>query len=118
MRCQSTQYRHSDGVPSYRLNGGLTKTALEILVDYAYTAQMEVPDALVKDVYLAASQLRIDNVVNECARHLVEELCADSCIETRSLPRITKNRGFVTAVDSFIHREVCTTIDTSMNFEL
>lgn len=100
------------------MNGGLTKTALEILVDYAYTAQMEVPDALVKDVYLAASQLRIDNVVNECARHLVEELCADSCIETRSLPRITKNRGFVTAVDSFIHREVCTAIDTTMNFEL
>lgn len=80
--------------------------ALEILVEYAYTAQLEVPDALVKDVYLAASQLRIDSVVNECARHLVEELCADSCIETRSLPGITKNRCFVAAVDGFISREV------------
>lgn len=80
--------------------------ALEILVEYAYTAQLDVPDALVKDVYLAASQLRIDSVVNECARHLVEELCADSCIETRSLPGITKNRSFATAVDDFISREV------------
>lgn len=106
MTFQSTQYRHSDGVPSYRLNGGLTKVALEILVEYAYTAQLEVPDALVKDVYLAATQLRIDSVVNECARHFVEELCADSSIETRSLPGITKNRCFVAAVDDFISREV------------
>lgn len=93
-------------MPSYRLNGGLTKMALEILVEYAYTAQLEVPDALVKDVYLAAWQLRIDNIVNECARHLVDELCADSCIETRSLPGINKNKTFVLSVDAFISKEV------------
>lgn len=80
--------------------------ALEILVEYAYTGQLEVPDVLVKDVYLAATQLRIDSVVNQCARHLVDELCADSCIETRSLPGIMKNRTFVATVDEFINREV------------
>lgn len=103
---QTTQYRRSDGIPSYRLNGRLTKMALEILVEYAYTGQLEVPDVLVKDVYLAATQLRIDTVVNQCAGHLVEELCADSSIETRSLPGIARNRTFVTAVDEFIAREV------------
>ena len=76
-------------------------------MEYAYTAQLEVPDVLVKDVYLAAWQLRIDNIVNECARHLVDELCADSSIETRSLPGINRNRSFVQAVDSFIAKEVC-----------
>lgn len=100
------QYRHSDGIPSYRLNGGLTKFALEALVEYAYTGQLEVPDIMVKDVYLAAWQLRMDNVVNECARHLVAELCADSSIEIRSLPGINKNRAFVLSVDSFISSQV------------
>lgn len=80
--------------------------ALQICVEYAYTAILEVPDVLVQDVYLAAWQLRIDNVVRECARHLVEELCADSCIETRSLPGINKNKTFVQNVDAFIAKEV------------
>lgn len=80
--------------------------ALQICVEYAYTANLEVPDVLVQDVYLAAWQLRIDNVVRECARHLVEELCADSCIETRSLPGINKNKTFVQNVDTFIAKEV------------
>lgn len=103
---QSTQHRHSDGIPSYRLNGGLTRLALQICVEYAYTAILEVPDVLVQEVYLAAWQLRIENVVKECARHLIEELCADSSIETRSLPGINKNKVFVLAVDSFISNEV------------
>lgn len=61
---------------------------------------------MVREVYLAAWQLRIDNVVNECARHLVAEMCADSSIEIRSLPGINKNRAFVMAVDSFISAQV------------
>lgn len=88
------------------MNGSLTKVALEILVEYAYTAQLEVPDPLVKDVYLAAWQLRIDKVVSECARHLIDELSADGCIEIRSLPGISRNKQFVTAVDDFISKEV------------
>lgn len=100
------QYRHSDGIPSYRLNGGLTKFALESLVEYAYTGQLEAPDVMVKEVYLAAWMLRIDNVVNECARHLVAEMSADSSIEIRSLPGINKNRAFVMSVDSFISSQV------------
>lgn len=103
---QNTQNGRNDGIPSYRLNGSLTKVALEILVEYAYTAQLEVPDALVKDVYLAAWQLRIDKVVSECARHLIDELSADGCIEIRSLPGISRNKQFVTAVDDFISKEV------------
>lgn len=102
---QASQYHQSDGIPSYRLNGGLTRLALQICVDYAYTGVLEVPDALVQEVYLAAWQLRIDAVVRECARHLVEDLCADTCIEARSLPGINKNKTFVQSVDTFIAKE-------------
>lgn len=39
---------NNDGrIPSYRLNGFITKEGLNILVEYAYTAQLEVPDEMV-----------------------------------------------------------------------
>uniref|UniRef100_A0A1B0C8T9 BTB domain-containing protein n=1 Tax=Lutzomyia longipalpis TaxID=7200 RepID=A0A1B0C8T9_LUTLO len=103
---QETQSGAGDGsIPSYRLNGGMSKIALQVLVDYAYTATLEIPDPLVKDVYLAAWKLRMDRVVSECARHLISELTPESCIETRSLPGIAKNKAFVLEVDSFIAKQ-------------
>lgn len=93
----------NDGnIPSYRLNGYITKAGLNILVDYAYTAQLEVPDDMIKDIYLAAWQLRMERVVKECAAHLVNDLSNDTCIETRSLPGINRNKNFVSKVDKFI----------------
>lgn len=95
-----------EGAPSYILNGGMTKAAMQILIDYAYTSELEVPDALVKEVYLAAWKLRMEGVVNECARHLITELTADSCVEIRSLPGISGNKTFIAALDSFINSNV------------
>lgn len=95
-----------EGAPSYMLNGGMTKVAMQILIDYAYTSELEVPDALVKEVYLAAWKLRMEGVVNECARHLITELTADSCVEIRSLPGISGNKTFIAALDSFINSNV------------
>lgn len=103
---QTTQNGRNDGIPSYRLNGNITKVALEMLVEYAYTAQLIVPDALVKDVYLAAWQLRIETIINKCTRHLIDELTADSCIEIRSLPGINKNIAFAGVIDDYISKEV------------
>ncbi|XP_026476975.1 influenza virus NS1A-binding protein-like isoform X2 [Ctenocephalides felis] len=94
--------RDAEPVPSYRLNGGMTKCALQALVDYAYTAVLDVPDHEVKEVYLGAWQLRMERVVSECARHLVSRLTDETCIETRSLPGIAKNRDFVSRVDRYI----------------
>ncbi|GAB0087833.1 influenza virus NS1A-binding protein isoform X1 [Sergentomyia squamirostris] len=103
---QETQNGSGDGsIPSYRLNGGMSKIALQILVDYAYTATLEIPDVLVKDVYMAAWKLRMERVVNECARHLIAELTPETGIEIRSLPGIAKNKAFVIEVDSFIAKE-------------
>lgn len=96
----------SEGVPSYILNSGMTKVAMQILIDYSYTSYLEVPDALVKDVYLAAWKLRMEGVVNECARHLINELTPDSCIEIRSLPGISGNKALLAALDSFINTNV------------
>ncbi|XP_053697648.1 influenza virus NS1A-binding protein-like isoform X2 [Sabethes cyaneus] len=88
--------------PCYRLNGHITTPGLKYLVEYAYTGSLEVPNDMIRDVYLAAWQLKIDNVVKECARHMVGELEPESCIETRSLPGIARNNNFVLEVDSYI----------------
>lgn len=56
----------------------------------------------VKHIYLAAWQLRMERVANECAAHLVNDLTNDTCIETRALPGINRNKNFVSKVDQFI----------------
>jgi influenza virus NS1A-binding protein len=97
------QETNNDGtIATYRLNGYITKEGLNILVEYAYTAQLDIPDEMIKDVYLAGWQLRMECIVNECARHLVSNLSIETCIETRALPGINRNKAFVQDVDNYI----------------
>jgi len=60
----------------------------------------------IKQVYLAAWQLRMERVVNECASHLIKDLTKDTCLDTRSLPGINRNKSFVDKVDQFIAENV------------
>ncbi|XP_055602815.1 influenza virus NS1A-binding protein-like isoform X1 [Uranotaenia lowii] len=92
----------TDKVACYRLNGHITASGLQFLVEYAYTGSLEVPYDLIRDVYLAAWQLKIDNVITECARHMVDQLEPECCIEIRSLPGINRNKKFVQEVDGYI----------------
>lgn len=115
---QESKNGHCDDIPSFRLNGGISKAALQILIDYAYTAKLEVPGPLVKDVYLAAWKLRMDRVVKQCAKHLISELSPDSCIEIRSLPGIDKNKSFVLEVDTFINKEFTAVAQTAEFLQL
>lgn len=115
---QESKNGHGEDIPSFRLNGGINKIALQILIDYAYTATLEVPDTLVKDVYLAAWKLRMDRVVKHCAQHLISELSSDSSIEIRSLPGIDKNKGFVQEVDAFIDKEFAAVSETAEFLQL
>lgn len=64
---------------------------------------------------MAAWQLRMERVVNECARHLVSDLSTDTCIETRSLPGINRNKNFVQKVDTYISEHVSIYFDKYFN---
>ncbi len=44
--------------------------------------------------------------MNECARHLVSNLSIETCIETRALPGINRNKSFVLDVDNYISQHV------------
>ncbi|XP_066999249.1 influenza virus NS1A-binding protein homolog isoform X2 [Anabrus simplex] len=94
-----------ENVITFKLNGGFETSALEKLIDFAYTARLEVKHHQVKAVYLAAWHLKMERVVRECARYLIKHLSIENCIETRSLPGISRNKNFMEQVDSFIARE-------------
>ncbi|XP_019552972.3 influenza virus NS1A-binding protein isoform X1 [Aedes albopictus] len=89
-------------IPCYRLNGHITTQGLKCLVEYAYTGSLELPNDMIRDVYLAAWQLKIDTVVKECARYMVNDLEPETCVDTRSLPGINRNKSFVQEVDAYI----------------
>lgn len=65
----------------------------------------------IKHIYLAAWQLRMERVVKECAAHLVNDLSNDTCIDTRSLPGINRNKNFVSKVDQYIADHVSCAVD-------
>jgi influenza virus NS1A-binding protein len=48
----------------------------------------------------------MERVVNECASHLINDLTKDTCLDTRSLPGINRNKSFVDKVDQFIAENV------------
>ncbi|XP_045467411.1 influenza virus NS1A-binding protein homolog A-like isoform X2 [Harmonia axyridis] len=99
------ELKRSENCITYKLNGGFDKNALEILVDYAYTAKLEVHYKQVKSVFLAANQLKMERVSKICAQHLIKHLNVDNCIEIRSLPGIARNKEFMQHIDAFIAKE-------------
>ncbi|XP_071448802.1 influenza virus NS1A-binding protein homolog A-like isoform X1 [Hetaerina americana] len=94
-----------ENIITYKLNGIFDKNAFEKLIDYAYTARLQVPDHQVRSVYLAARQLKMDMVVQECSQHLIRALDIRNCIEIRSLPGISRNHHLMSKVDAFIAKE-------------
>lgn len=58
----------------------------------------------------------MEQVVNQCAAHLVKDLSLETSLETRSLPGINKNKDFVGKVDQFITEHV--SFIRSLNFAI
>ncbi|KAK7866963.1 hypothetical protein R5R35_014736 [Gryllus longicercus] len=105
MRPQQAPAAQAAALRSYSLNGACDRAALEKLVDYAYTARLEVKGHQVASVYRAASLLRMDRCARECARHLLRHLTVDNCLQTRALPGLAHDRAFAEQIDAFIARE-------------
>lgn len=45
------EYKRSENVVTYKLNGGFDRTALQLLIEYAYTAKLEIPNNHVSKCY-------------------------------------------------------------------
>ncbi|KAG5891762.1 hypothetical protein JTB14_012496 [Gonioctena quinquepunctata] len=97
--------KRPENVVTYKLNGGFDQIALQILIDYVYTAKLEIRYSNVKAVFSAANNLKMERVSRICAQHLIKHLSVDNCIEIRSLPGIARNKEFIQQVDAFIASE-------------
>ncbi|XP_050510120.1 influenza virus NS1A-binding protein-like isoform X1 [Diabrotica virgifera virgifera] len=97
--------KRTENVITYRLNGGFDTTALQILIDYAYTGKLRVHYNNVKAVFSSANNLKMERVTRICAQHLIKHLSAENCVEIRSLPGIARNKEFIQQVDTFIAKE-------------
>lgn len=43
----------------YKLTSGFDRDSVELLVNYAYTGHLEVPEPLIKAVFIAAKRLKV-----------------------------------------------------------
>ena len=67
---------------------------------------MEVQRHEVRSVFLAASYLKMNTMVKECAKHFIKNLTVENCIDVRSLQGISKKKSFVCQLDEFISAQV------------
>ncbi|KAK4316829.1 hypothetical protein Pmani_012046 [Petrolisthes manimaculis] len=93
-----------EGKLLYKLCGGFEKESVDLLVNYAYTGHLEVPDTLVRNVFIVAKRLKMEGVSSACGEHLVSHLNPDSCLAVRATPGIASDKVLVERVDRFIQQ--------------
>ncbi|XP_022244488.1 influenza virus NS1A-binding protein homolog isoform X2 [Limulus polyphemus] len=95
-------------VCQYKTNGSFDIDAFEMLVDYAYTARLEIPADKVKEVYVAATKLRMTSAARQCHDFLIKHLTPDNCIDVRSIPGVSADSApeFIAAVDNYIRQNI------------
>lgn len=60
---------------------GVTARGIELLLNYAYTAKLELNLANIQDVLSAASHCQMDAVVDACTNYLQSQLDIDNCVD-------------------------------------
>ncbi|XP_022106297.1 influenza virus NS1A-binding protein homolog isoform X2 [Acanthaster planci] len=96
----------SHSVPLKHLLENISPSAVELLVNFAYTGRLEVPYCQVATVYQAARQWQMVRVKNACARHLVQQLSTKNCLELRSFASEEEDVEFLSIVDDFLKKNI------------
>lgn len=76
--------------------------AFDQIIDYAYTARLNVPAEKVREVYAIASRLKITSVASKCGQFLLSTLTLDNCLEVRNLKAVLKDPFLLQSVDGYI----------------
>uniref|UniRef100_A0A3Q0S9T8 Influenza virus NS1A binding protein a n=1 Tax=Amphilophus citrinellus TaxID=61819 RepID=A0A3Q0S9T8_AMPCI len=80
----------------------LDPEAVEILLNYAYTAQLKADKELVKEVYSAAKRFKMERVKQICGDYLLSKLDAQNAISFRNFASSMGDARFLAQVDAFI----------------
>ncbi|XP_051990371.1 influenza virus NS1A-binding protein homolog B isoform X2 [Xyrauchen texanus] len=81
----------------------LNPDAMEILLNYAYTAQLKADKDLVSDVYSAAKKLKLDRVKQICGDHMLSKMDCQSAISYRNFASSMADCRLLSKIDSYIH---------------
>ncbi|XP_051556645.1 influenza virus NS1A-binding protein homolog B [Myxocyprinus asiaticus] len=81
----------------------LNPDAVEILLNYAYTAQLKADKDLVSDVYSAAKKLKLDRVKQICGDHMLSKMDCQSAISYRNFASSMADCRLLSKIDSYIH---------------
>ncbi|KAF6074756.1 influenza virus NS1A binding protein [Phyllostomus discolor] len=84
----------------------LNPEAVEVLLNYAYTAQLKADKELVKDVYSAAKKLKMDRVKQVCGDYLLSRMDVTSCISYRNFASCMGDSRLLNKVDAYIQEHL------------
>ncbi|XP_012695038.2 influenza virus NS1A-binding protein homolog A [Clupea harengus] len=84
----------------------LDPQAVEVLLNYAYTAQLKADKELVKDVYSAAKRLKMERVKQICGDYLLSKMDAQSAISYRHFASGMRDARLLGKIDSFIQEHL------------
>ncbi|XP_071947341.1 influenza virus NS1A-binding protein homolog [Antedon mediterranea] len=93
--------QHSEGLLMHSLEG-VDANAVEMIVNYSYVSQLEVPHNQVKEIYKAARHLEVSRVRSACKDHIVSYLSAKNSLGMRLFAEAQKDKDLIATIDSFI----------------
>uniref|UniRef100_A0A665VQ74 BTB domain-containing protein n=1 Tax=Echeneis naucrates TaxID=173247 RepID=A0A665VQ74_ECHNA len=80
----------------------LDPEAVEILLNYAYTAQLKADKELVKEVYSAAKRFKMERVKQICGDYLLSKMDSQNAISFRNFASSMGDVRVLAKVDAFI----------------
>ncbi|XP_077081901.1 influenza virus NS1A-binding protein homolog B [Siphateles boraxobius] len=80
----------------------LNPDAVEILLNYAYTAQLKADKDLVRDVYSAAKKLKLERVRQICGDYLLSKMDSQSAISYRNFASSMADGRLLGKIDGYI----------------
>uniref|UniRef100_A0A4W3JX28 Influenza virus NS1A binding protein b n=1 Tax=Callorhinchus milii TaxID=7868 RepID=A0A4W3JX28_CALMI len=84
----------------------LNPAAVEVLMNYAYTAQLKADKDLVKDVYSAAKKLKMDRVRQVCGDHILSRMEVQNCISYRNFASQMGDSRLLGQIDNCIQEHL------------
>ncbi|NWZ66769.1 NS1BP protein, partial [Acrocephalus arundinaceus] len=84
----------------------LNPEAVEVLLNYAYTAQLKADKDLVKDVYSAAKKLKMERVKQVCGDYLLSKMDVQSCISYRNFASCMGDSRLLNKIDGYIQEHL------------
>lgn len=87
--------------------------AFGLIIDYAYTATLKIPESKVREIYSIASRLKMTNVANKCGQIILSMLSAKNCLEIRNMKAVLNDASLLQSIDVFIRQHFEQIVESS-----